>query len=192
MRNLACLLLRSFVTGCGASKLDREALLNPDNCQSCHPEHYKQWSASMHACAGDDPVFLAMNRRGQRETGGALGDFCVKCHAPMALQEGLTTDGLNLDELPLHFKGVTYYFCHNVVAVAGTHNNPLVLANDDVMRGGISDPTKNVGHRTAYSALYDWARPESSSLCGRCHDVVTPNGFHLERGFEFWDIVTSS
>ena len=40
----------------------------------------------MHAYAAEDPVFLAMNARGQRETKGALGDFCVKCHAPMAVQ----------------------------------------------------------------------------------------------------------
>ena len=48
----------------------------------------------MHAYASDDPVFRAMNQRAQRETSGALGDFCVKCHAPMAVQKALTTDGL--------------------------------------------------------------------------------------------------
>ena len=54
----------------------------------------------MHAYAADDPVFVAMNQRGQRETAGALGDFCVKCHAPVAVHDGLTTDGLNLATLP--------------------------------------------------------------------------------------------
>ena len=34
--------------------------------------------------AMDDPVFIAMNKKGQRETNGALGTFCVNCHAPMA------------------------------------------------------------------------------------------------------------
>ena len=32
----------------------------------------------MHAYASDDPVFQAMNKRAQRETNGALGDFCVR------------------------------------------------------------------------------------------------------------------
>ena len=50
----------------------------------------------MHAYAAEDPVFLAMNQRLQRETGGALGDFCVRCHAPMAVREGATRDGLDL------------------------------------------------------------------------------------------------
>ena len=31
-------------------------------------------------------VFLAMNERGQRETGGQLGPFCVNCHAPLAVR----------------------------------------------------------------------------------------------------------
>ena len=73
----------------------------------------------MHAYAAEDPVFLAMNARGQRETNGALGDFCVKCHAPLAVELGLTTDGLNLGEIPPHLAGVTCFFCHTVESVEG-------------------------------------------------------------------------
>src|SRR5688572_9748953 len=100
--------------------------MDPETCKTCHPKHYREWSGSMHAYASDDPVFLAMNARGQEEV-ATLGDFCVQCHAPMAVRTGATTDGLNLAELPRHLKGVTCYFCHTVSAVEGTHNNPLVL-----------------------------------------------------------------
>src|SRR6185295_7870613 len=79
---------------------DRAALLDPQNCKSCHPVHVDEWAGSMHAYASDDPLFRAMNKRGQRETNGALGDFCVKCHAPLAVRDGLTRDGLNLDQVP--------------------------------------------------------------------------------------------
>src|SRR5687768_1766164 len=72
--------------------LTRAQLLDPASCKSCHPKHYREWRSSMHAYAADDPVFLAMNKRGQRETEGALGDFCVGCHAPMAVREGETSD----------------------------------------------------------------------------------------------------
>ena len=34
----------------------------------------------MHAHASDDPVFVALEQLGQRETDGALGTFCVGCH----------------------------------------------------------------------------------------------------------------
>ena len=127
-----------------------------------------------------------MNKRGQRETNGELGSFCVQCHAPMALRTGATTDGLNLETLPNHLQGVTCYFCHSVTGVQGTHNNPLTLANDGVMRGGITDPVENAAHLSSYSPYHDRRAPESSSVCGACHDVVTPNGYHLERTFLEW------
>jgi hypothetical protein len=163
------------------------ALRDSKMCASCHQDHYREWSGSMHAYASKDPVFLAMNARGQRETGGALGDFCVRCHAPMALVAGATTDGLNLEQVPDELQGVTCVFCHSTVGVAGAHNNPLVLVEDGVMRGAFADALPGAPHLTAYSPLHDRRRPESSALCGACHDVVLPGtGVHLERTFLEW------
>lgn len=140
----------------------------------------------MHAYAAEDPVFLAMNQRGQRETNGELGSFCVECHAPLAVREGATTDGLNLDTVPQALRGVTCYFCHNVEAVEGTHNNPLRLANDTVMRGSYADPKPNAAHGSAYSSLLDRDRAASADLCGSCHDIVVNGEAHIERTFAEW------
>ena len=71
-------------------------LYDSKRCATCHPKHYAEWSASMHAYAAEDPVFLAMNRRGQEATHGELGSLCVNCHAPLAVRLGLTTDGSDL------------------------------------------------------------------------------------------------
>jgi hypothetical protein len=161
-------------------------LMEPETCMECHPKHFTEWSGSMHAYAADDPVFLAMNRRGQAATGGALGDFCVRCHAPLAVELGLTTDGLNLAEVPQWAKGVGCYFCHNIEDVAGDHNNPLTLAMDATMRGGFKDPVRNQAHRSAYSPFVDGETQESSRACGACHDIVTPRNVHLERTFAEW------
>ena len=166
--------------------LTKEELMDPETCKECHQAHYDEWSGSMHAYASLDPVFLAMNARGQRETGGELGDFCVQCHAPMAVKLGLITDGLNLQDIPAYAQGITCYFCHTVEAVEGVHNNPLVLADDMVMRGAYSDPVPNTGHASAYSPLLDRERIESAALCGSCHDIVTPKGVHLERTYAEW------
>ena len=160
--------------------------LDPKYCESCHPTHYREWLGSMHAYAAEDPVFLAMNARGQRETNGALGDFCVNCHAPLAVRMGLTTDGLNLPELPQQVRGVTCYFCHTVESVDGTHNNPLTLAGNSVMLGAIRDPVDNEGHSSAYSVLLDSATMESGDMCGTCHDIVTDAGVHLETTYAEW------
>ena len=166
--------------------LTPEEALDPAACKDCHPDHYREWSGSMHAYAAEDPVFLAMNRRGQRETDGALGGFCIDCHAPVAVRLGLTTDGTNLDEVPDHLLGITCAWCHQVTDVTGTHNNPLEWANDGVMRGPFADPAKSAGHASEYSPHLDRNTLESASLCGSCHDIVTPANVHLERTFAEW------
>ncbi len=162
------------------------AMLDPASCAECHPLHFEQWQGSMHAYAADDPIFLAMNAKGQRETGGTLGDFCVRCHAPVAVALGETTDGLNLGELPQHLKGVTCYFCHNVESIGGTHNNPLQLAFDSVMRGAIADAVDNPFHDSAYSPMMDDDVLASGDMCGSCHDIVNQHGLHLERTYGEW------
>lgn len=186
--------LALVLAACGddGPTLSVEELQNPETCMECHPKHYQQWSGSMHAYASDDPVFVAMNNRGQRETGGKLGDFCVNCHAPLAVALGYT-DGQNFDPaaLPAHVRGITCYFCHNVKNVTSTHNNGLVLANDQTMRGGLKNPIDNPAHRGSYDTLMD-SDINQSEMCGSCHDIVVPasiNGMAdvaLERTFAEW------
>jgi len=183
---IACALLACSTdsTEPAATYLSRDELMDPVTCARCHQQHYEEWASSMHAYASDDPIFIAMNQRGQREAN--IGDFCVQCHAPMAHRTGASTDGTNLQELPAALRGVTCYFCHSVAAVDGTHNNPLVLAEDDVMRGQLADPVPNAAHRSTYSPLHDRDRLESAELCGTCHDIVNDRGTHIERTFAEW------
>lgn len=131
----------------------------------------------MHAYASDDPVFRALEARGQRETGGALGQFCVRCHAPMA--------GTDLANAPRAARGVTCVFCHSIDDVAGDHNNPLVHADDGVMRGQLRSPLTTPAHASAYSPWLDGATPESSRACGSCHDVVVGE-LALEQTYAEW------
>ena len=142
---------------------------------------------SMHAYASDDPVFVAMNKRGQRETNGSLGNFCVQCHAPMALRSGATTDGSNLASLPTAMHGVTCYFCHSVDSVNGQRDNPLHLADDLVLRADISEPRDNAAHNSQYSALHDGAQPQAATMCGTCHDVMTQTNLYVEETYVEWE-----
>lgn len=174
-----------------AVTMTRAELMDPKTCRGCHEGHYLEWAGSMHAYAAEDPVFLAMNRRGQEETAGALGDFCVNCHAPMAVREELTSDGLNLEELPESMRGVTCYFCHNATHVVGEFNNPVELADDLTMRGPHADAEPTSAHRSAHSPLLDSRELDSATLCGACHDVNLPADLvsrevHLERTFAEW------
>jgi hypothetical protein len=200
-----------FASGCdhGSAAPDQDAgsiidpttLYDPAVCRTCHADHFSQWSGSMHAYASQDPVFLAMNARGQRETDGGLGTFCVKCHAPMAVLAGKTTDGLNLPELNAAcfnqasgvptgcgFLGVTCYFCHSIESVDTAHpfNAAVTLASDGVMRGEVRDPVPIAVHGAKYSPLHDNTRAESAAMCGACHDIHAPPGGRIERTFEEW------
>jgi hypothetical protein len=165
---------------------DLEALQDPQTCAGCHPIHYREWLGSMHAYAADDPVFRAMNARGQRETDGALGEFCVACHAPVAVALGLTEDGLDLDAVPLAQRGVTCWYCHQVDGIEGTHNNPLILAFDGLFRADLPDPEGPPVHGVERSALFSRDSLSSSAMCGSCHDIVTPAGAHIERTYAEW------
>jgi hypothetical protein len=165
----------------------RDFLINSENCRQCHQTHYDQWAHSVHAYASDDPVFVAMNKRGQRETDGGLGDFCVKCHAPMAVMDGKTSDGLNLAELDPAYHGVTCFFCHAVDSVIGTHNAALSLSSDLKMRGEYSNPIPNAAHDSTYSNFFNRDQQETSQMCGACHDIVVRNSnAFIERTFCEW------
>ena len=173
--------------GCGTPRLSAEEMQDPAVCADCHPDHHREWSGSMHAYASADPVFRALNALGQAETDGDMGDFCVRCHAPLAVELGLTTDGLNLDEVPEHLQGINCYFCHQVEQVGADHNNGLTMAMDRTLRGGHRDPVRTRAHDSAYSELHDRTAPASNDLCGSCHDVVTPLGARIERTYEEWE-----
>src|SRR5439155_1031387 len=134
----------------------------------------------------DDPVFVAMNKRGQRETNNQLGTFCVQCHAPMAVALNLT-DGTSFDptQLPPTARGITCFFCHDVKSIHDDHNNGLTLALDDNMRGGVKDPVDTPAHNSSFDKTMASAT-NNSQMCGSCHDVVTPKGVALERTFTEW------
>jgi hypothetical protein len=79
---------------------------------------------------------------------------------------------------------VSCYFCHNVTGIDGDHNGMLHLANDTMMRGPIRDPFQPDAHRAEFSEMFEDTNPQSTAMCGGCHDVVTPGGVHLERTLE--------
>ena len=152
-------------------------------CQGCHDTHYQAWSLSMHAYAADDPIFVAMNARGQRETGGSLGDFCVRCHAPLALKSGATADGLNLAAVPAKLRGVTCLVCHGAALAA---DGSVEFTDDASMQGPIADPLHTPAHGSAYAVDLDRRQGQSVTLCGACHAVTNLHGLEVERTADEW------
>jgi hypothetical protein len=198
-RCLASVLLL-VVAACGGDddpprQLTREQLLDPENCKDCHPKHYDEWSASMHAYASRDPVFIAMNKRMQEQV-PENAQFCVQCHAPMALRENKITNFADLSNVPKPYQGVTCYFCHNAVNVKDDHFNANIdLANDTIMRGALDNPVQSAAAHGVSPTKSKWHDPngiESSTLCGTCHDIKTPSGVSIERTFQEYLMSVSS
>lgn len=193
LRALATTLAALLVAACGEepAPIARPVSDDPDACRSCHPSHVEEWSASAHAHASEDPVFRALNQLGQEETGGALGDFCVRCHAPLAARSGATTDGLELAALDPADRGVSCTFCHRVAGVPGQANGELTLDDDGPLRAGIADPKTTSYHRAAKSPFVGGDVAKTSLMCGACHDVVlkpplVAGDLALERTYAEW------
>ncbi len=161
-------------------------LRDPQSCARCHPDHVRQWSGSMHAYSSRSPVFRAMLQKGQRETGGAVGALCLGCHAPLAVEAGIGLDAASLDAADPSLIGITCWYCHTVTSIDGDHNAMLGRTSDGALRGGLPAPLATEAHGNRYSPLHDRTRPDSSALCGTCHDVVLPGGLRLERTFVEW------
>ena len=136
----------------------------------------------MHAYAADDPVFLAMNARAQRETGGrsARSASTATRHGrsrgahhrrPRTWPSCRAEEGRDLLLLP-----------RGRVRPSGTHDNPLVLAKDDSLFGPFGIRCRARRTSRGYSALLD-DTAESAAACGSCHDIVNPHGAHVERTF---------
>ncbi len=186
MLNVRAVVVAAAIAASCGDPLDRASLRDPMTCEGCHPDHVREWAGSMHAYASADPIFVAMNQRGQRETAGALGPFCVRCHAPLAVATGATRDGANVAELPRELRGVGCVACHQIASVDAVHNGELTWADDATMRGAIRRPVATPAHDSEYSALVDGAAPSSSDACGACHDVVLPSGLPVERTYAEW------
>jgi hypothetical protein len=107
----------------------------------------------------------------------------------MAVALGVVTDANASSFTPAMLddrtRGITCYFCHDVAQVAADHDNGLVLAFDQTMRGGVRDPVATHAHGAAYDPLMD-GRTNHSEMCGSCHDVVTQRGFALEQTYREW------
>lgn len=162
-----------------------------EDCAECHENHVKEWEMGPHAYATADPVFHAMSRLGQKQSGGKLGQFCVQCHSPVALatnatpvyqdEEGIfRQDTENLDRLSK--TGVSCDICHSITDVLEPVNARAILTPNGVRRATIKDPEETPAHASAYSELH-----EKSDLCGMCHAVNNPKGAPLEQTFPEWE-----
>lgn len=171
------------------------------SCSQCHPDHFEEWSVSPHAYAMMSPVFNSMHTFITQRTGGTNGDFCIRCHTPVAMEREEDLFGSVLLRSPAVQEGVSCIVCHRVSEDYGTSSGRF-----SIHQGPLSDPVFGPqGGEILKSAIdsgdYGLVTSEEergklvhkealhspvisrSAQCGTCHDVNSPTGIRLESAF---------
>ncbi len=170
-------------------------------CAQCHPDHYREWSVSAHAYGMMSPVFNAMHMFTTEQLAGTQGDFCLRCHSPVASQREEPSFSSVLVRPEVSAEGVTCIVCHRLQSDFGlTSGRPTLDEGDifEVIKGPTgSDNLKEALANTklnlvttesetgvrVHGDIEVFEHLRESSLCGSCHDVNAPNGFRLESAF---------
>ncbi|MFW6060218.1 MAG: multiheme c-type cytochrome [Phycisphaeraceae bacterium] len=170
------------------------------SCASCHPKHYREWSASQHAYAQMSPVFNAMQGRILQLTKGTNGDFCIRCHTPVGMNLDEPVFMSNIDRHPTSREGVTCIVCHRVNKPYGKISGRLAIVTGDltapvygptgndeeidrfVNEGAATAEQDGVG-RKIHSESKRFFQLVTPAFCGTCHDVTLRNNFRLEEAF---------
>ena len=185
--------------------LEEDRFPSAGTCRTCHPDHYREWSASPHAYAQMSVVFQSMHAAVVTLTNGTNGDFCIRCHTPVGMNLGEPPVLANEKRHPTSREGVTCITCHRVSENYGRISGrfPLVeaplckpvygpsgnaeglnvevervLADPNIRVAGCDEPGRTI-HETSEKRVF----LTESGICGACHDVRLVNGFRLEDAF---------
>ncbi len=175
-------------------KVRVEQFIEPDVCESCHSEIYKQWNGSMHSKAFVDPVWRAATKlffKDATESGEILEmKACVKCHTPLGFRSySISSPADDYDKLAaLPAQGIFCNWCHNISEVKHLGDAGYEVAPG----GGEDDPSTMLGprrdadspyHPTQYSELHT-----KSEFCGLCHNVShAANRLPIEQTYSEWE-----
>ncbi len=163
-----------------ATKWKKSDFQPAEACKSCHPQHYEEWRGSMHAYAITDPVFHAMHKLAQEETAGEIGDFCIKCHAPVGTGigevTGKTRSAEGLSDISL--AGVSCETCHRGVNLEKGHpgNARFEIHPGAAVVGGLPNPQATPAHDSVTNDSL-----KNPDFCGSCHNVSNRRGVKIEK-----------
>lgn len=153
------------------------------SCSTCHPQHYDEWSGSMHHYAANDPIWMLANNGLQASTQGRLKSWCFQCHSPIGFLTGNSPPTFQFSDLPAIVReGVNCDVCHTLRPPHTTTNQTIQynIEPGRVKYGPIADPVPNVFHESRYDPSFT-----RSEVCRTCHDLII-NGVPTEITFTEW------
>ena len=171
-------------------------------CGTCHPKHFREWSASQHAYSQLSPVYLSLSNKINELSNGSNGDFCLRCHNQVGANLGEDQFASNLTRHPTSREGITCVVCHRMNKSYNKASGRLALVEGD-LTSPVFGPTGNAemervlslpgefkvvtdpeaSGRKIHSEAKQFAAISTPMFCGTCHDVTLFNGFRLEEAF---------
>ena len=200
------LVIGSSNTSLGTQPVLTYPLISSQNCRGCHgydydPAHVIEpadtWSGTMMANSARDPLFWAALDVANNDS-PAIGDFCLRCHAPGAWLAGRSeppggsTDGCGLegmidDTYANDFDGVTCHLCHRMMVNDSPPSGQLASYQenaqfwiDDSDCGGEGQPCRRgpyaygQGETTPPHPFQYSPYHLTSEFCANCHNVTNP------------------
>ena len=170
-------------------------------CAKCHQKIYDEWRVSSHAYATISPMFQKFEQKINALSSGTIGTFCIRCHAPVAIQLNFPRYGSYADAPPIIREGITCVACHRVKeqygrtngerriepgdatqAVYGSFDGSGVaraIADKDNLKIKLDPQDKRPGKVIHHTAI-QFEQLSHSSFCASCHQVSVYPGIALE------------
>jgi Cytochrome c554 and c-prime len=170
-------------------------------CAKCHQKIYDEWRVSSHAYATISPMFHKFEQKITDLSQGTIGTFCIRCHAPVAVQMNFPRDGSYLDAPRIVREGITCVACHRVKEAYGKSNGERRIEPGDATQpvyGGIGgdgvaraiadkdnlkiklDPKSKMPGQVIHQAGIKFEQISHSEFCSSCHQVAVYPGISLE------------
>ena len=170
-------------------------------CGTCHPRHYEEWSVSQHSYAQLSPAYMALQNFINAQVNGTNGDFCIRCHNQIGMNQGESPQISNLERPQSSREGITCVVCHRVEHIYNKASGRIALVEGDIT-APVYGPSGNAElkrvlkdnkyrvvtspdqkGRKIHSDVVKFAPISTPTFCGTCHDVTLQNGFRLEEAF---------
>jgi len=103
-------------------------------CGTCHPRHFEEWSVSQHSYAQLSPAYMAFQNFVNSQVNGTNGDFCIRCHNQVGMNQGESPQISNLERHPTSREGITCVVCHRVENIYNKASGRIALVEGDLLQ----------------------------------------------------------
>jgi len=164
----------------GNAYVDATRLERSEECGSCHPDIYEQWSDSMHRASATDPHVATGIDWFRRENGVEASRSCAGCHDPIPLLAGQLDSTLTdmTERAPAHQEGVSCLVCHSIDNSArespGNASYRISAPGRSILGSGVAaGALQRLGGAAHSEAMMKRPLMQDPLFCASCHQQLS-------------------